>query len=198
MTLKQPLLVIFSALITTTAFAGINASHGFYIGADAVTSDYSAVPGSAFNNQLFPINNGYFRPFAGFRFNDYFAVEGSYNDIEDSKSNGGNFWGPDHYRLYSYDLAGKLIAPFKNNFSLFGKAGVAYTHQDVFNQTFTNGPIMANTNTNVVQPLLGIGVNYNFTPKIAADVGFTHLFKHGSIGDINMLGMGLSYTFGGN
>jgi len=195
MSLLKSCIAAATVLLCSNAFANINARNGFYIGGAINGASYSTVPGASISDQEFN-GNLYLRPFVGYRINDYVAVEGGYNDIQNHSRNGNDTWGPDHYRLYSFDIAAKLIAPFSNGFSVFGKAGAAYTHQDVYNQMFVNGNVLAETNSNVIQPLLGVGVSYNFNENIATDVSFTHLAQSGSVGDINMLGLGLSYTFG--
>lgn len=75
---------------------------------------------------------------------------------------------------------------------------VAYTHQSVFNQTYRDIPPSADTNDTRLLPLLGAGVSYNFTPNVSTDISFKHVFGMGGIGDINTLGIGVSYTFGSN
>lgn len=190
---------ILAALLATNAHADINANNGFYLGGQFGLVNYSDVEGESFNASLSHIAPFYLRPYAGYRFSDFLAIEGGYTNIENSSFPGDNTLGPDHFKLYNIDLAAKVIKPFSNGFSLFGKLGGAITHQDVFNQMFANNPnsITADTNQTVLQPLLGVGVSFNFTKNIAADLSYTYLFKIDQVKPIQTLGLGLSYTFGG-
>ncbi|MCD6039822.1 MAG: hypothetical protein K0S27_1222 [Gammaproteobacteria bacterium] len=69
--------------------------------------------GAAINSSLIPIA-GYVRPFVGYHFTDYLALEMGYDDLVNNSYAGGDGtgWGtlgPDHYRLYAIDLAGKFF-----------------------------------------------------------------------------------------
>jgi hypothetical protein len=189
---------ILFAILGTNAAAGINAYKGFYIGGNLQAVAYSRVQGAALGG-VFPFGSSSLvaRPYIGYRFNDFFALEAGYNDFvnEDNYTNN-DVWGPDHYRLYSVDLAGKFIAPFESGFSVFAKGGLAYTHQNVYNQTFVGGIISANTNSNQIQPLVGLGTSYNFNKNFAAELGVNYYFPVGNIGEISVLGLGINYTFG--
>lgn len=193
--MNRYIVILFASLGLSSAFANINANNGFYIGAGLNSASYIAPDGASFDSTVLPLSL-YIRPYVGYRFNDYIALEGGYNDLANDSNAATDTSGPDHYRLYSFDLAAKGIMPFANGISLFGKAGAAITHQDVFNQILPNGVISVDSNTNQVQPLLGVGISYNFTKNTAAELSFTHLFANGNINDINMLGLGITYTFG--
>jgi opacity protein-like surface antigen len=201
--------MIFSLAFSINTFANINSVNGFYIRGGLTTAAYTAPDGLDSDAALFPISL-YLQPTIGYRFNDYLAVESSYNDLRNSSngpqketwtdSNGNELLsymdGPNHYRLYFFDLDVKGIIPFENGLSLFGKAGAALTHQDAYNEPILGEPPSVNSNTNAIQPLLGAGVSYNFTKNVAVDLTFTHLFANGSVADINTLGLGVTYTFG--
>lgn len=189
---------ILIAILGTNAAAAINAYKGFYIGGNLEAVAYSRVQGSAMGG-VFPFGSSTLvaRPYIGYRFSDYFALEAGYNDFvnEDNYANN-DYWGPDHYRLYSVDFSSKFIAPFESGFSVFAKAGLAYTHQNVYNQPFVGGTISADSNSNQIQPLVGVGTSYNFNKNLAAELGVTYYFPAGNIGEISVLGLGINYTFG--
>lgn len=180
--------------LMSASWAGINAVNGFYVGGDLADALYDRVSGSAFT--VLPLSDVYVRPYIGYRFSDYLAVESGYNNIVHESFAGDGNLGPDHYRLYAIDLEGKLIYPFKVGFSIFGKLGLAYAHQSVFNQTYWNyGTPSADTDANRILPLVGVGVSYNFTLHFAADLSATYLQGIQPIGSIGILGLGLVYTF---
>jgi opacity protein-like surface antigen len=193
---------ILAALLSTNASANINANNGFYIGGDLGIARYDRLEGAAVG-RLFDIfytsgTSLILRPYVGYRFTDYLALEAGYNDIENQKNHDDGYWGADHYRLYSFDLAGTLIAPFANGLSLFAKGGLAYTHQNVYNKRYTDGQVIIDSTSNRMQPLLGVGISYNFTKNFATDLSYTNYISSGNIGKIILVGVGVSYTFGGN
>lgn len=193
-------LAVFIALISTASFAAINANSGFYVGADLAVYHYDRPSGAAIGgiagvfNHIFP--DSVIRPYLGYRFNDYLALEAGYNDIENESRNGNATWGPDRLRIYTYDLAAKGIVPFENGFSLFAKGGVGLTHQYVYNVVYTGNPPTTNYTTNRFQPLVGVGASYNYSKNFATDFSINQYFPSGSVGAISMVEIGLSYTFG--
>jgi opacity protein-like surface antigen len=187
-------------LYTIASCAGINAANGFYLGVDGVTFSSKAMNGAAFSSTINLGLNWDVRPYLGYRINDNFAVEGGYLDLINDKSNGGGqgifgTLGPDHYRLYAFDFAGKVIYPYGNGFSVYSKAGVAYVHQNVFNKTYINNPPIVDSKVNKILPLIGCGISYNFTQRFATDLAFTYIQGISPINNITSLGWGLSYTF---
>lgn len=186
------LFILFNLLLTPT-WAGINAANGFYLGGDFTYGSFQPVEGAAINSSLIPIA-GYVRPFIGYRFTDYLAIEAGYDDLVNDKNNSNRE--PDHYRLYAIDLSGKFIYPFQSGFSLYAKGGAAYVHQDVYNSVFIVRQITwANSKANKIMPLVGAGVNYNFNQHFSSNLGITHIQHIAPIGSIDMISLGLSYTF---
>lgn len=200
--MKQCILIglsLLSLAISTaeaaSSSATINANNGLYLGGSLNIGSYQALDGASFHSSVITVNT-YIRPYLGYHFNNYLAVEGGYDDLEDDSFNGDAVYGPDHYRLYGVDLAAKLIYPFETGFSVFGKLGVGIMHQNVFNQTYVNSTVWADSVSTRVMPLAGIGGSYNFTKNVAMDLSYMHMFKTGNIGEINIVGLGASYTFG--
>jgi len=187
--------------LANPCWAGINAANGIYLGADLIAAGYGPVTGAAFHDSFLPLTYTY-RPFLGYRMNNYLAVEAGYTDLVNHSYAGGDnyYWGtsgPDHYRLYAYDLAGKVIYPFNIGLSLYAKLGAGYVHQSVYNLVlWTDDQPLVDTTTNRVMPLASLGISINFTQRLAMDFSFTHLQGISPIGNIEMLALGLSYTFG--
>ena len=197
--MKRLAIFLISLSTLTTSWAGINAKNGIYLGGQLDFIAYQAVTGSSISSGIIPVD-GYIRPYIGYRFTDYVAIEGGYNNLVNQHHNArtddaGNHYGPDHYKLYAFDLAGKAIYPFANGLSIFGKAGLALVHQDVYNQMFIDWVPSADTKENKILPLIGAGISYNFTQHIAADLSYTHIQGSHPIGNIEILGLGLAYTF---
>ncbi len=137
-----------------------------------------------------------FRPTIGYRYNDYLAAEAGYlNAINDSHAAHGEF-GSDELQIYSFDIAAKGFIPFESGFSLFGKAGLALTHQYVYNQIYISSPApRINSVSNQIQPILGAGFAYNFTRNFATELSYTYYSSTGSIGNMSLIAFGLTYTF---
>jgi opacity protein-like surface antigen len=191
-------LLVVLMLLSGNSAAYVNANSGFYLGGDLSVIHYQTPKNAAaFSNFLgFPV--GMLRPYVGYRFNDNFALEAAYNNIENSSHHANNGWGPDALRIYSFDFSAKAIAPFESGVSLFAKTGFAVTHQYVYNVVFEGSAPLVNQTSDRVQPLLGAGISYNFTPNLATDLSYTKYFANGPIGDMDMVAVGLTYTFGGS
>jgi opacity protein-like surface antigen len=192
--------IIFSC---NSAFAGINAAKGFYLGVDVYHPNMTTLAGSSFslNKDKAGVSFWRMRARAGYRFNDFFAAETEFNNIlrnsHRAQALANPPLGPDHYRLYSVDLAGKAIYPFANSLSVFAKAGFSYVHQNIFNQVFLHqSPPNINNHQHRFSPSIGCGANFNFTQRVAAELSYTSTLGSGSIKAVNMLALGGSYTFG--
>lgn len=189
--------VLFFCLSTGYAFAGINAANGFYLGGELGVAGWQPATGSSFSSSITPFTV-FLRPFVGYRFNDYVGLESGFYDLanDDNSANYSGNLGADSYRLYVIDLAGKFIHSFSNGISVFGKVGLAYTHQSVFNQTFTYSDPSVDSSVNRILPEVGVGLSYNFTQNFATELSYTHLQGVDPIGRIEIIGLGLFYTFG--
>jgi opacity protein-like surface antigen len=162
------ILFITLLLIPLLACADLS-EHGLYLG---VQGGYV----NPHDSQAEKVWNG-LRPFLGYRFNDNFALDAGYislNRKSDSK-------------MHGEDLMGKAIVPFPNNFSFFIEAGAAYIQQDIENYR---------NNIRRVLPAVGMGVGFNFTKNLAADLTWRHMFNaFGKIHPVDFAALGLSYTF---
>ncbi len=191
------LAAVAAAFISSSGFCAINANTGFYVGGEFDLDHFERPSGAAIGDNIFSLPGGLLRPLIGYRYNDYLAVEGGYNDIVNENRGAHNIWGPDALRIYTYDLSAKGIYPFESGFSVFAKGGLAYTHQYVYNLVFVSDTTpAANSPTNRIQPLIGVGVSYNITKNLATDIAASYYFRSGSIGSITLLGLGVAYTFG--
>lgn len=192
-------LLVLSALVSVNTFAAINANTGLYLGIGDAGYNFRVPQGSSFSSSfghIFP--NEMFRPVIGYRVNDYLAFEAAYNDVVNDSNSGDSVLGPDRLRIYSYDFSAKGILSFESGFSAFAKGGIALTHQYVFNQLYANNSnsVIVDSMSNRTQPLAGIGASYNFTKNISADMFYNYYFESGDIGEMRMLGIEFTYTFG--
>ncbi len=91
-------------------------------------------------------------------------------------------------------VVGKL--PLASGFSAFGKLGASYHRNKL---TYTMAGVPGADKDNRLAPLLGIGMSYQLTDALAADLEFTHFNRvgseNGSDADINLVALGLRYAF---
>lgn len=185
------MVVAAAALFSTNGFCMINAAKGFYLGAAAGFIHYIEPAGSTVNA---PTATPMLRPVVGYRFNDYVAVEGGYNDVVNKTNAGNSVVGDDKLRIYTFDLACKLIRPYANGFSLFGKLGLGYTRMTVFNQPLLANPPTVNYANNRAQGLMGAGISYNINKNFAVDLSGSYYFRSKQIVAMELGAVGLTYT----
>lgn len=137
------------------------------------------------------------RGFAGYRWNDYVALEAGYLKPRATRFqniNGGAVstgW----INQYSIDVTGKLYLPMATyiHLSPYLKAGGAYM------STSSGGTIVRNGASDFgysLHPLLGLGIGYNFTPYLVGDISWTNITQYNSnVPQINLFFVGLTYYF---
>lgn len=117
----------------------------------------------------------------GYRINNHFAVETSYTGFVNAFLTG-----------KIIDLTAKAFLPITPKLSAFGKLGGAYFRSEAdFNFWF----IHEHSVKSVVAPEAGAGLDYNFTPKLAAELGMAVLPVQSNI-YVMPVTLGLRYTFG--
>lgn len=132
-----------------------------------------------------------YKLFAGYKFNKNFAVEGGYADFGRFKAKAGGVIGTPVVidgKITSYavfvDAVG--ILPLNDSFSVFGKAGAAYTHTKIkVTGSWAGFVDSASESDNEVVPKLGLGAEYNFTKSVAVRAEYEHYFN---VGDKNKTG----------
>ncbi|MBI2308001.1 MAG: porin [Rhodocyclales bacterium] len=132
-----------------------------------------------------------YKLFAGYKFNKNFAIEGGYADFGRFKASAGGVIGTpveikgkiDSYAVF-VDAVGSL--PLNDSFSLFGKAGAAYTHTKLKVSGSWGGftDSISESDSEVV-PKLGVGAEYNITKSVAVRAEYEHYFN---VGDKNNTG----------
>jgi OOP family OmpA-OmpF porin len=144
-----------------------------------------------------------FKIFGGYQFNRNFALEGGYFDLGKfgfmaNTVPAGTLSGSMRLRGVNLDLVGML--PITGKFSAFGRVGMNYAEaRDSFTGTgFVNvlTPSPGKRDTNLKY---GLGVQYNFTPALGMRLeGERYRVNDavGNRGDIDLLSVGLVFTFG--
>jgi len=178
---------ISAALVASLAIAGTakSATMGAYVGVGLgdVILRTSAVG--------FQQANFGEKVFVGYNAAQHFGIEGAFTYFETSSS------GTVAYSLEAINVEGKAYFPvvLDNKLNIFGLAGVALVYSK------TSNP--ATTGTTTVRPVLGLGISYDFTPKLTGNVEGSRIFGRGklntsskAIPNADMLSVGLAYNFG--
>ncbi len=131
----------------------------------------------------------------GMPMTEMFDVEVGYINFGTAKYRGAPGYGLDAKSESVYLAAvGKL--PLGSGFSAFGKLGASYHRNKL---TYTMAGVPGTEKDNRLAPLIGIGLSYQFTDALAADLEFTHFNRvgseNGSDADINLVALGLRYAF---
>lgn len=159
------------------------------------------------------------RVFIGYQVDSNFALEAGYTQFsnqklslnatatEDNGLHDINLSSKGTIKTHAFDLVGKAIYPIQNGFSIYGKAGVAYLAQSAKASADVSGVhVVGNAvqqkfkgNENAILPTFGLGVSYDITPNVVADVSWNRIQKVGnktSLSSTDFVGVGLAYNFG--
>lgn len=142
--------------------------------------------------------------FGGMKFNKHFALEGGYFNLGKfgftaTTSPTGTYTGSAKVQGVNLDAVG--ILPITEKISAFGRAGLIYAEvKDTFSGT--GGVVVSNSNPKKSDGNFkyGFGVQYDFTPRLGLRGEWERYRVNdavGNTGDIDMLLVGLVYTFGG-
>lgn len=150
--------------------------------------------------------NTAYKLFAGYKFNQYFALEGGGFDLGKFGYTAntlptGTLNGSIRLRGMNIDAVG--ILPLSENFSAFGRAGGSYAEaRDTFTSTGAVGvPTIQNPSQNAYNFKAGLGVQYDFSESIGLRGEWERYRINdavGSRGDIDMLSLGVVVMLGGD
>lgn len=144
-----------------------------------------------------------FKVFAGFQFNSHVSLEAGYFDLGETDFTArvtpeGSLYGKSRFRGIHLDLIGSI--PFTEKLSGFGLVGITHVERkDHFNPSeaiFVSDTSRVDTNLN---PKIGLGIQYGFTPSWAARFGVERYRVNDAInekGYADSVNMGVVYKFG--
>lgn len=145
--------------------------------------------------------------FAGWQANPYLALETGYVDFGKANISASgtalntrvNASGTFDASAWYFDAIGHL--PIGEAFSIFGKAGIAYTWTDA-TASASGGGVTASSSAseNGFAPKLGIGARYNFSKNLGVRAEYEYYFNVGDSAttgetDIGMWSVGLTAHF---
>ncbi len=139
--------------------------------------------------------------FLGYQMNRYAAVEGGFHyfssiNYTTTPSNAPVCSGP-VARVRDIYIAGKGILPL-GDFSLFAKGGAGVVYRMLsgsLSENGQNGQCGTTTYTNKVSPIFAVGAAYDLSQSWVADVSWTRVMVGGVSGNMDLIGVGISYHF---
>jgi OOP family OmpA-OmpF porin len=178
-------------LSTAIAASAVAAQPGFYAGVQAGYGNLHL--GSGIDNKDKGLAG---RISGGYQFNNNFGAEmgwSKFHTVEQKYSTA-----KASLKTDVVDLVAKGTVPVADNFSVYGKLGGAYVMQRVDVTNHGHHVHLDKDSEKKVLPTAGVGVSYDFSPNVAADVSYTRIQKTGSsdINSIDFFGAGLTYSFG--
>ena len=187
--LKKLLILGAVSMLSVSAYAAKPLTSGIYVEGNAgygqVRTDIANVSNT---------NTGFMGGAnAGYKFNQYLAVEIGINFFSKTTYSQSGIKHDANKSNYYYDVAAKGILPLGDyGFDLFGKLGLAMAHTS-WDSTILN--VGGNSYTKPVG-LLGLGVDYYFTPQFAAVAQTNITTKSGDKVPSMLSGtIGISYLF---
>jgi OOP family OmpA-OmpF porin len=145
-----------------------------------------------------------YKIFGGRKFNKNFAVEGGYFNLGKfgftaNTTPAGTFTGTAKFQGLNLDAVG--ILPITEKLSALGRVGLTYTEaKDTFSGTGAVTVTDPSPKKSVANYKYGLGVQYDFTQALALRGEWERYRVNdavGNKGDVDMLLIGLVYTFGG-
>ncbi len=159
------------------------------------------------------------RLFAGYQFNENWATELGWTKFKNMTTKA-NTSGKDLVRdgnafaahasgtvkTDAIDLVAKGIYPIQDNINVYGKLGAAYLMSRADASASLSEPLSdisiagkGSSHEHKFYPTFGVGVSYDFTPNVAADLSWNRIQKVGSsstMASTDLVGVGLTYFIG--
>jgi len=199
------LLILSLVLVSTTAFADLpgltfdtgngegRLRHNVYLGVSVLAFNRTApLPGDVLLEGLLDAN---YRPFIGYRFNDYVAIESAYLHLVDVSTNKTIFGDPipeESSKISGGDLSLVLNYPFLSGFNVYGKVGVAVVHTKLQERYFWKSVDIDEID---FLPEVGGGVDYYFKKRFSIGLTATNLFGMKNTPRMTTFGLRTSFIF---
>ena len=179
---------ILVATLATIVLLPINAhAEGLFVGGSIGSASLS----EDFDGLIVDDSTTSYRLVAGWRFNDYFSVEGGYNSFGKFKDEMVTAGIPTSISLtadgFTLGLGGSI--PISDRFSLIGRAGLFFWNGTAeINSVSQASPEDSN-------PFFGAGAQFAISSKVLVNVDFTRYAVEDANSDV--LSVGFEYRFGG-
>lgn len=182
--------LIFVLIAAATAMGSAQAQTGrAYVGVGAASADHTTnLPGTTNGTSEGWKTSG--KLFGGYDFNNTWGVEAGYTDFRksDYSYTTGNQTVRGQAEGHSTYIAAKATAPINEQFSVFGKLGVAD------NKVSLNDPVFKGDSKTEVYA--GVGGQYNLNQKVALTLEYERYGKSKDIGaKADVITVGAKYAF---
>ena len=190
----KKLTLISVALLGFSAAAMANENSATYIGAQLgkTIMNYESSDYTFSNNSVDDEKFGG-RLYLGYAFTEFLAAElgyGYYGKPEFKHDPDGN---TQDITQQGVDLVGKISLPLDYGIGFYVKAGGIWMHRSELESR--GGFFPEKSSNGRLAPLGGLGITYNFNPKVAAELFWTGSATSGNLPKMYFYGLGLSYKF---
>lgn len=187
---------LFALGFSASAFAIMSAPNGWYLEANAGSTDLSnkSYPGGNSSSSGVGGNAN-----IGYKFMPYFALEGGYTQYANTSiTNSATNTKAGTDKHYSYDLSLRGILPIMTSgFELFAKAGIQRLNSKVsINNSAAAAAIgLGSSHHSTTGIYLGAGGQYYFIPELAVVAQWQTAQGNSETGNMSLLSGGLSFVF---
>lgn len=195
---KRFLIALIAAAGIASVTAANAAANGFYVGGQfgQSFSNYS-VAHAGLTSATSTDKKGFAgRVYGGYKFDENWSAELGYTNFAETQFNainGGATNGKiDHH---SFDVTGKATLPFNNNWSAYGKLGLARTTAKP-DSVLRAASTVFNSSKTKTSILYGVGVGYEANDNLVLDASYTRNQSKGVIRNNSLLAIGVTYHFG--
>lgn len=195
---------VFLAGAIAAAFVAMPASAQWYVGGGVGSSKISGADGTAPTAPPLTLtgadsSKASIKLYGGYQFTPNWGVEAQYTDLGNRdiaiRNGGGVQLATGSLKASQFSIAGTGTLPLANNFALFGKLGFSSNHGKVT-------ALGISDSGSKTSPLIGVGVKYNFTPKLAMRFEYEDFGKFDNDGGAggsairgDNFGLSLQYAF---
>lgn len=189
------------ACAVAATFVATAASAQGYVGLGVGSSKISGADGNAGGGVTLSggnANKTSIKVYGGFQFTPTWGLEGQYTDLGSrnlTATLGGAVVGTGSVKANQFSIAGTGTLPLASNFSLLGKLGLSANRASV-------SGLGGSSSANKTDMLIGVGVSYSITPKMAVRLEYEDFGKFSKDGGVNggairanNVSIGLQYAF---
>jgi|SRR5579862_921747 len=197
----------FAAVPAVGPYAGLQLGWG-HIPQDNISKSDVGISGlttTSFSSRVSNENGLAGRLFAGYAFDQTWAAELGWSKFSDVKakfnssySDGTTLNGSGSVKTDAVDLVAKGTYPLQNDFSIYGKLGVAYLMQrGHVNASGGGHSVSVNEDVKKLFPTFSVGAAYDITCNVATDLSWNRIQKVGSsnASSTDLVALGLIYKF---
>jgi len=192
---------VFLAGAIAAAFVAMPASAQWYIGGGVGSSKINGADGTVTPLKITGAdsNKASVKIFGGYQLTPNWGVEAQYADLGNRDFAIRNLAGVQlatgSLKATQFSIAGTGTLPLSSNFSLFGKLGISSNHGKI-------AAVGVADRGSKTSPLVGVGIAYNFNPKLAVRLEYEDFGKFSNDGGANggairanNFGLSLRYAF---